>query len=58
MNEIGNHQLIADAREMATRMQLLDVPPTYASIRQVESLNQDEMQDRAHVAWGSYGWQS
>ncbi|KAJ4988162.1 C6 transcription factor [Stagonosporopsis vannaccii] len=58
MNELGNHQLVADARAMATRMQLLDTPPTHASVDTFDSLNEDEMRDRAHVAWGSYGWQA
>lgn len=58
MNELGNHQLVADARAMATRMQLLDVPPTHVLTDQFDSLNDKEMRDHAHVAWGSYGWQS
>ncbi|KAJ8105530.1 hypothetical protein OPT61_g10119 [Boeremia exigua] len=55
-SELGNHQLAADARAMAIRMQLLDVPPA-ASIDCVHNLTQ-EMRDQAHVAWGSYAWQS
>lgn len=57
-NELGNHQLVADARAMATRMQLLDVPPTDATIDYLQDLDEDEMRDQAHVAWGSYSWQS
>jgi|SRR5690242_12810274 len=58
MNELGNHQLVADARAMAIRMQLLDVAPMHVSVNAFDSLNEEEMRDRAHVAWGSYGWQS
>lgn len=58
MNELGNHQLVADARAMAVRMQLLDVAPMHVPINAFDSLNEEEMRDRAHVAWGSYGWQS
>jgi hypothetical protein len=43
---------------MATRMQLLDVAPTDASIEYLGHLGEDEMRDQTHVAWGSYGWQS
>lgn len=57
-NELGNHQLIADARAMATRMHLLDVPPTDPATAQFQHLNEDGIRDQAHVAWGSYGWQS
>ncbi|KAH6643025.1 nitrate assimilation regulatory protein nirA [Boeremia exigua] len=57
-NELGNHQLLADARAMATRMQLLDVPPSDTAMDQFQDLAEDELRDRAHVAWGSYGWQS
>ncbi|KAL1641744.1 hypothetical protein SLS61_009977 [Didymella pomorum] len=57
-NELGNHKLVTDAREMATRMQLLDAAPTDASTENLGDLDEDEMRDQAHVAWGSYGWQS
>ncbi|KAF2627628.1 hypothetical protein BU25DRAFT_458514 [Macroventuria anomochaeta] len=57
-NELGNHQLVTDARTLATRMHLLDAPPTDAAIVQFQHLNEDEIPDQAHVAWGSYGWQS
>jgi hypothetical protein len=43
---------------MATRMQLLDAAPTDASTENLGDLDEDEMRDQAHVAWGSYGWQS
>ncbi|KAF3033061.1 hypothetical protein E8E12_000232 [Didymella heteroderae] len=43
---------------MATRMRLLDVPLTDMSTDYLEDLDEDEMRDQAHVAWGSYGWQS
>lgn len=43
---------------MATRMQILEPKPTDASIDYLGDLDEDEMGDQAHVAWGSYGWQS
>lgn len=57
-NELGNHQLVEDARVMSIRMQLLDVAPTDTSIEHLQNLDELDMRDRAHVAWGSYGWQS
>ncbi|KZM20236.1 uncharacterized protein EKO05_0003682 [Ascochyta rabiei] len=57
-SELGNHQLVADARAMATRMHRLDVPPTDELIAHFQQLHGDILRDRAHVAWGSYGWQS
>lgn len=57
-NELGHHQLLADARTMATRMQRLHIPPTDPSIDYLQYSSQDEMQDQAHAAWGSYDWQS
>lgn len=57
-NQLGNHELGRDARAMATRIQLLDVPPTDESIEHLQNLDDDEMRDQAHVAWGSYGCQS
>ncbi len=57
-NEVGNHQLVADARAMASRMQLLDVAPPNAPVNQAQNLNEDEARGQTHVAWGSYDWQS
>ncbi|KAF9691989.1 hypothetical protein EKO04_009947 [Ascochyta lentis] len=57
-NELGNHQLVADARAMATRMHMFDVPPTNEPTAQYQHLHGDMLRDQAQVAWGSYGWQS
>lgn len=57
-NKLGNHQLVEDARAMSVRMQLLDVAPTDTSMERLQNLDELDMRDRAHVAWGSYGWQS
>ncbi|CAO2658120.1 Nn.00g073800.m01.CDS01 [Neocucurbitaria sp. VM-36] len=53
-NEFGNHQLVADARAMAMRMQLLDVPPAEQSTSFFRRLSDENIRNVAHVAWGTY----
>lgn len=53
-----NHRLVADARAMAVRLHLLDVPSTDEPIVQLQHPGKDKFQQQAHVAWDSYGWQS
>jgi hypothetical protein len=48
--------LMKDVHGLGIKLRLFGVPPTEDLVLEAQKLSRAEIQQRAHIAWGIYGW--